>query len=87
MYKIQLIGGTQTFVVHRNRLKLCYSPPPNTNTEISQLPFPHDSQSTLPTYCSVSGVGGYTTLDSTHLDTRSARTHRPPSRYRDYIRH
>ena len=26
-YKIQLIGGTQTFVVHRNRLKLCQTPP------------------------------------------------------------
>ena len=26
-YKVQLIGGSQTFVVHRNRLKLCYTPP------------------------------------------------------------
>ena len=33
-YKIQLIGGTQTFVVHRNRLKICYMPPPqNVNPE------------------------------------------------------
>ena len=26
-YKIQLIGGTQTFVVHRNQLKPCHTPP------------------------------------------------------------
>ena len=26
-YRIQLIGGTQTLVVHRNHLKLCYTPP------------------------------------------------------------
>ena len=26
-YRIQLIGGSQTMVVHRNRLKMCYSPP------------------------------------------------------------
>ena len=25
-YKIQLIGGTQTFVVHKNRLKPCHTP-------------------------------------------------------------
>ena len=26
-YRIQLIAGIQTLVVHRNHLKLCYSPP------------------------------------------------------------
>ena len=26
-YRIQLIGGSQNFIVHHNRLKLCYGPP------------------------------------------------------------
>ena len=25
-YKVQLLGGTQTLIVHRNRIKLCYNP-------------------------------------------------------------
>ena len=47
-YKIQLIGGTQTFVVHRNRLKLCYTPPPNCNTGLSQQLLPAYSTHILP---------------------------------------
>ena len=86
-YKIQLIGGTQTFVVHRNRLKLCYTPPPTSNAEFSQPSLPSDSQSTLPTYCPDSGIGGYTNLDFTQPDTRPARIRRPPHRFNDYIRH
>ena len=27
-YKIQLVGTNKTFIVHRNRLKLCYGSPP-----------------------------------------------------------
>ena len=86
-YKIQLIGGTQTFVVHRNRLKLCYTPPPNPNTGLSQPSLPSDSQCTLPTHYPASGVGGYTTLDSTPPNTRPVRNRRPPTRFTDYIRH
>ena len=86
-YKIQLIGGTQTFVVHRNRLKLCYTPPPNPNTGLSQPSLPSDSQCTLPTHCPASGVGGYTTLDSTPPNTRPVRNRRLPTRYTDYVRH
>ena len=86
-YKIQFIGGTQTFVVHRNRLKLCYTPPPISNAEFSQPPLPSDSQSTLLTYCPDSGIGGYTNLDFTQPDTRPARIRRPPHRFNDYNQH
>ena len=86
-YKIQLIDGTQTFVVRRDKLKLCYTPPPTSNTDFSQPPLPSDSQSTLPTYCPDSGIGGYTTLDFTQPDTRPARIRRSPHRFNDYIRH
>ena len=37
-YKVQLIGGRQTFVVHRNRLKLCYTPPQQISTQKSKEP-------------------------------------------------
>ena len=77
-YKIQLIGGTQTFVVHRNRLKICYTPPSAQDATTSH---------TLPTYSPVSGAGGYTTLDSTHTYPRPSRNRRPPARYNDYFRH
>ena len=86
-YKIQLIGGTQTLIVHRNRLKLCYTPPPPSVPNASYPSIPPDYQCTLPTYCPVSGVGGYTTLHSTHPDTRPVRSHRPPARYDDYLRY
>ena len=83
-YKIQLIGGTHTFVVHRNRLKLCYTPPPNSNTGLSQ---PSLCSDFLPTYYPASGVGGYTSLDSTPPDARPVRNCRPPTRYTNYILH
>ena len=86
-YKIQFIGGTQTFVVYKNRLKLCYTPLPNCNTGVSQPLLLSDSQCILPTHYPASGVGEYTTLDSTHLNTRSVRDCRPPTRYTDHFRH
>ena len=87
-YKIQLIGGTQTFVVHRNRLKLCYTPPslPIAATSLTETT-PVESQYTLPTYNPVSGIGGYTTLDPIHPEHRPVRSRRPLARYNDYLRH
>lgn len=83
-YKIQLIGGTQTLVVHRNRLKPCYSPP--------QLQARTTDQQFLPTYSDVEGdhvspVAGYTSSDVEQPYTRSTRNRRPPARYDDYLRH
>ena len=40
-YRIQLIGGSQTVVVHRNRLKMCYSPPRRNKAVPSSAPEPH----------------------------------------------
>ena len=79
-YKIQLIGGTQTFIVHQNRLKPCYTPPSLPSTETKW------SGDTLPTYTPISGIGGYTALDSTNYHSRPARNRRPPARYNDYLR-
>ena len=86
-YKIQLIGGTQTIIVHRNRLKLCYTPPQPTNAGSSKSPFPSDSHDTLPTPSPDLAIGGYTTLDLAVPDSRPARNRRPPSRFNDYIRY
>ena len=86
-YKIQLIGGTQTIIVHRNRLELCYTPPQPTNAGSSKSPFPSDSHDTLPTPSPDLAIGGYTTLDLAVPDSRPARNHRPPSRFNDYIRY
>ena len=60
-YKLQLIGGTKSLIVHHNRLKPCYGPsfggqssPPNSR---SHLPVPHTPSTTLPV-----GSGGYTSV-------------------------
>ena len=82
-YKIQIIGGIQTLVVHRNRLKLCHTPPSEHIATTAHSPMV--SQYTLPTYSPVSGVGGYTTLDTTYPHSRPARNLRPPPRYEDYL--
>ena len=51
-YKIRLIGGLQTMIVHRNRLKLCYSSPPSCktrplNVQKESLPLVPAKESTL----------------------------------------
>ena len=46
-YKVQLIGGRQTFVVHRNRLKLCYTPPQQMPTQKLKEPSYSDITVTL----------------------------------------
>jgi len=91
-YKIQLIGGTQTFVVHRNRLKLCYTPP---QQESSMQTSNRRSYSDV-TASETSGVAGYTSTtnsappdvaEATEPSTRPQRTRRPPARLDDYMRH
>ena len=89
-YKIQLIGDTQTLVVHRNRLKPCLTPPQlQADTMMSQC-----SQSTdrVPTYADITveghhmpRVGGYITVDPDHPNTRLTRARKPPARYNDYL--
>ena len=57
-YKIQLVGGTQSLVVHRNRIKLCY------NVEQCS-PQPNLACSRAPLYSPVgtgTGVAGHVTL-------------------------
>ena len=70
-----------TFTVHQNRLKPSYTPPSLSSTETKW------SGDTLPTYTPISGVGGYTALDSTNYHSRPARNRRPPARYNDYLHH
>lgn len=92
-YKVQLIGGTQTLVVHRNRLKPCYSPPQLQADNIAaQQTSRLSDQHFLPTYSDVAGghmsqVAGYTSSDVEQPCTRPPRTRRPPARYEDYLRH
>ena len=91
-YKIQLIGATQTFVVHRNRLKPCLSPPVPSGTVTTQTTG-LSNEYTLPSYtdeCSghVPGVAGYTTVNVEHPQptaTRPTIPHRPTARYNDHV--
>ena len=91
-YKVQLIGGTQTLVVHRNRLKPCLTPPPlQTNTAPAQ--HPQTIPDCVPTYADVTTghhvpqVGGYTSVEPDYSTTRPTRARRPPTRYDDYLRY
>ena len=86
-YKIQLIGGTQTFVVYRNRLKPCHTPPAF-DVNRKAHPVSHEYLSTPYSVPSgdVPGVAGYTRLNleqsSGHPTiARPTRYHRPPARY------
>ena len=87
-YKIQLIGGTQTFVVHRNRLKLCQTPPQQVTVWKPKDHYYSDITAGL-----MSGVAGYTSStnppsqdapEPRQPDTRPQRTRRPPARLDDY---
>ena len=92
-YKIQLIGGTQMLLVHRNRLKPCFTPPQlQADTLTGQ--HPRTTPDRVPTYADVAAtgyhmpqVGGYTSIEPDHPTTRSARVRRPPARYDEYLRH
>ena len=93
-YRIQLIGGTQVFVVHRDRLKLCCGAP-------SLMASSHTPTSMSTTFSAASGcvnddsdsIGGYTTVPASAPDdppdppTRPQRNRRPPMRYGDYVSH
>ena len=54
-------------------VKLHYTLLPNSNTGLTQPSLLSDSQCILPTHYPASGVGGHTTLDSTHPNTRPVR--------------
>ena len=93
-YKVQLIGGTQTLLVHRNHIKPCYdasnhypnmspAPPQNNDTSITTDP-------PLADHGSDAGIAGYTTLTgetaaSPEASARPVRTRRPPARLADYV--
>ena len=91
-YKVQLIGGTQTLVVHRNRLKPCLTPPP---LQTNKAPAQHSQTipDCVPTYADVTAghhvpqVGGYTSIEPDYSTTRPTRARRPPTRYDDYLRY
>lgn len=94
-YKLQLLGGTQTLVVHRNRIKSCNNPCdylPATSPFVSQnaLSAPtgndhyteHTTQST--------GIAGFTSSTneasgSLAASTRPIRTHHSPARFDDFV--
>ena len=93
-YTVQLIGGAQTLLVHRNRIKLCYnacnhypttSPTsPQNNPTATTTSFPSSAQDMD------AGIAGYTTTTieaaaSPELSARPARTRRPPARLADYV--
>ena len=99
-YKIQLIGGTQQFVVHRNRLKLCHTPPlqqplpSKASTQLQSALQHHNALYSDVTAGRHSGIAGYTSVTNqptppapVHSDTRPTRAHRPPARYDDFVRH
>ena len=87
-------------VVHRNRLKPCFTPPQlQADTLTGQ--HPQTTPDRVPTFADVAAaghhtpqVGGYTSVatdhpitQSDHPITRSTRVHRPPARYDDYLHH
>ena len=99
-YKIQLIGGTQQFVVHHNRLKLCHTPPLQ-QPSLSKVPTQsqpelqhHNALYSDVTAGRSSGIAGYTSITNppmppapAHSDTRPLRARRPPARYDAFVRH
>ena len=97
-YKIQLIGGTQTFVVHRNRLKPCHTSPVPAdvvNPQRTHLLPAIDDEYIYSSHSDGStehppGIAGYTSVNLGHPSTpqtvtRPSRHHRPPARYADYV--
>ena len=89
-YKVQLIGGTQTLVAHRNQLKPCLIPP---QLQANSVPIQHPQiiPDCIPTYADVtagdhmSQVGGYTSTEPNYATTWPIRARRPPGRYDDYL--
>ena len=102
-YRIRLIGGSQTLVVHRNRLKLCYGepkPPMNRRSNPKTPTAVHCDQTDIPrrTYSEVvsstpvpspAAAGGYTTITEPpeHVQHRPTRNRRPPQFYGNYVTH
>ena len=91
-YKLQLIGGQQQKIVHVNCLKLCYGNIEQHNPPISSVNVPCTSREII--FHNDHVNAGYTSVDTRIVDasgtqtpstTRPQRTHRPPTRYHDYI--
>ena len=91
-YRIQLIGGTQVFVVHRDRLKLCCGAP--SLTASSHTPTSMPTTFSAASECvnnDSDSIGGYTTVPASAQDappdppTCPQRNRRPPMRYGDYV--
>ena len=86
-YKLQLFGGTQTLVVHRNRIKPCNNPCdrlPATSPFVSQnapsAPTGTNHYTEHTTQCT--GIAGFTSSTneasgSLAASTRPMHTHRP----------
>lgn len=81
-YRIHLIGGSQTLIVHYNRLKLCYSPPklsrppkqatvhlPSSGTSVAAVP--GDTAPTSPPAAAAARDTGAATLYSDVVAGRS----------------
>ena len=97
-YKIQLIGGTQTFVVHRNRLKRCRTSPvpaDAVNTQRIHLQLTSNNEYIYSSYSDGStahpvGIAGYASVNlehpsTQHTVTRPSRHRRNPAQYQDYV--
>ena len=95
-YRVQLVGGTKTQIVHRNRIKLCLEPPIlRTSPQIRVASESEDDRN----------VAGYTSLSVEHqgtysvennlgrqeegpdLNRRLRRNRGPPVRYGDFVTH
>ena len=93
-YKVQLIGSTQTLLVHRNHIKPCYntcnhyptvsptSPQNNHTATTTSLPLSAQDMD--------AGIAGYTTTmietaASPQISARPARTCRLPARLAYYV--
>ena len=93
-YKVQLIGGTQTLLVHRNRIKPCYNACNHYSTVSPASPQNNHTATTTSLPLSAqdmdAGIAGYTTTTietaaSPSISARPARTHRLPARLADYV--
>ena len=93
-YKVQLIGGTQTLLAHRNHIKPCYnacnhyptvSPTsPQNNHTVTTTSVPLSAQDMD------AGITSYTTTTietaaSLEISARPACTHCLPARLADYV--
>ena len=88
-YKLQLLGGTQTLVVHRNRIKPCNNPCDHLPTMSSSVSQTANSGPTGTT-AQNAGIAGYTSSTdeasgSVGASTRPVRTHRLPTRFDNFV--